>query len=274
MNGRSGMTSPPSRDGHLGDSLIKSGIPTDQDQSGSVGFTTGATTLWALPRIVRLVAVALALALLSSPASATRTAARQPAQKNQQNLGTFRLTYYHVAMEYAPRDGEQANWPIYEPSCENIITRTTRSFHDSLSLEGTGLLRDGRLVNFHERCSCARPGFQGSRICYEVLDRNDFPWGRGAIHKGEPLPLKPFLSVAVDPMMIPLGTTVYLPRLRGLHGPHGRKLNGCFRAEDTGRLIKGRKMDLFTGRPDWTRWMIRQYGIESISVIVNSPRCK
>lgn len=47
--------------------------------------------------------------------------------------------------------------------------------------------------------------------------------------------------IAVDPNVIPLGTVVYI------EFPHNPKFNGRYTARDTGRLIKGNRLDVFTG---------------------------
>ena len=189
------------------------------------------------------------------------------------DLGYFKLTYYHVALEGPAKAPERADWPIYSQDCAQVIALTTRAFHHELSLEGTGLLRDGRLINFEERCGCARPGFRDTRSCYVELDRKKFPWGRGARLNDAYLPLRPLASVAVDPELIPIGSMMFLPGLAGKSGPGGDTLSGCFRAEDTGSAITGKRLDLFTGHPAWTRWMQRTHGLERIRVVLNSPRC-
>ena len=189
------------------------------------------------------------------------------------DLGLFRITYYHVALESPAAQPDEAGWPVYAPDCAKVLAHTSRTFHHALSLEGTGLLRDGRLLNFESRCDCARPGYKSLRTCYVELDRTLFPWGRGAALNGRFLPLRPFISVAVDPRVIPLGTWIYVRRLRGLTTPDGQQLDGCFRAEDTGHNIKGRWLDLFTGLPEHTRWLQRRLRLERVRVAVNAPQC-
>ena len=54
-------------------------------------------------------------------------------------------------------------------------------------------------------------------------------WGAAGTH------LEPFVSVAVDPSVIPLGTVLY--------DAEGR----LYRAEDTGSAIEGNRIDLFVG---------------------------
>lgn len=194
-------------------------------------------------------------------------------------LGNFKLTYYHVAVENPSEDTaggkrEVEFWPIYSRSCNKVIAYTSQVFHQALSLEGTGVLWDGRLVNFVERCSCARPGFKGSRICYQVLDRKKYPWGQGAYYKGKPLALRPFRSLAVDPALIPMGTLLYLPQLKGKKGHKGKPMNGCFRAEDQGSMIKGKRLDFFTGTAYWGRLFWKRVGLTKLRVYHGGKICR
>jgi len=182
-------------------------------------------------------------------------------------LGTFRVTYYFVAEERGT-----GRWPLYAPACGAVLAHTSREFHHELSLEGTGRLRDGRLLNFSERCDCARPGHGGSRVCYEWLDRGEFPWGKGARLEGRDLPLRPFRSIAVDPSRIPVGAVIYIPAWRQGHWPDGSPRDGCLRAEDTGSRVLGWHVDVFVGRPEWASALQRD-GAVSVRAYLNAPEC-
>ncbi len=184
-------------------------------------------------------------------------------------LGRFQVTYYYMAEEK-----QGGSWPLYGPSCATLLALTSREFHTTLSLEGSGRLRDGRVLNFEERCSCARPGHGGSRICYQVLDAGKYPWGRGGAASGRLQPLKPFRSVAVDPAVIPLGTVLFIPAWAGRRAPDGRLLDGCFRAEDTGRLIKRFRLDLFVGTHRWADVFQRKNGFGHVEVYRGGGRCR
>ncbi|URJ76349.1 3D domain-containing protein (plasmid) [Bacillus velezensis] len=59
--------------------------------------------------------------------------------------------------------------------------------------------------------------------------------------------------IAVDPMVIPLGSTVYIPEM-------GRE----FTAEDTGGMIKGSKIDIYMAHGD----QARQWGRKNIDIYV------
>ena len=64
--------------------------------------------------------------------------------------------------------------------------RVPERYACSLKLEGSGLMRDGRVVNYTGPCKF------GYGTCFEQLDVTDFPFGRGAGLR----PLVPFKSVA------------------------------------------------------------------------------
>jgi hypothetical protein len=49
----------------------------------------------------------------------------------------------------------------------------------------------------------------------------------------------------VDPRLIPIGATVYVPELVGIQLPDGNYHDGCLRADDMGGAIKNAKLDFF-----------------------------
>jgi 3D (Asp-Asp-Asp) domain-containing protein len=185
------------------------------------------------------------------------------------SLGRFRLTYYYVAQEddVGPR-------PLHGKGCAEVLAYTSSAFVLELSREGTGRLRDGRLLNFAERCGCAEPGHGGERLCYEVLNPAEYPWGKGARLGPRHHALRPLRSLAVDPSVVPLGTILYLPAWRGRRGPDGKLLDGCFTAGDSGLLVRGRSLDLFAGPRHWAGWLERTYRISSVVVYRDVPRCR
>lgn len=131
---------------------------------------------------------------------------------------------------------------LYGPKCERIA-EVSRAFQMQLQLQGTGKLRDGRVVNIWGACKCDRSP------CYKVTE---LKWGNG----GNGRPLQPFRTVAVDPKLIKLGSLLYVPLLEGRTMPGrapwgGFVHDGCVVADDTGGGIKDRQLDLFVGRKAW-----------------------
>ena len=182
----------------------------------------------------------------------------------------FKLTYYYVAEQIQ----QGGNWPLYGNQCKTVLARVSKRFHHDISLEGTGRLKDGRIINFLNRCDCARPGFRGNRICYTEVDEREYPWGFGAqrIDAG-PYPLNPYRTVAVDPSLIPLGTTLYIPLFDGKTAPNGKVLDGCFFAGDVGSAIKGRHLDLFVGKKAWAPFAAKLIGRNRVKVYDGADRC-
>jgi 3D (Asp-Asp-Asp) domain-containing protein len=146
-----------------------------------------------------------------------------------------------------------------------FFSRVSERYACSLKLEGSGLLRDGRVVNYTGPCKF------GYGTCFEQLDLSDFPFGRGAGQR----PLIPFKSVAVDPRVVRLGEPLYIPEFDGLALPDGSIHDGCVRADDTGGGIKRRKLDFFVVTYGNFRSLLDALlGVTWITPHVEAPRCQ
>ena len=175
----------------------------------------------------------------------------------------FALRFYWLAMESAYSHYYDET-DIY--TREGFILGTfPQKFVRALRLEGSGLLADGRVVNYQGRCN------YGVGTCFHEVDRNTHPYGRGAGNR----PLIPFRSVAVDPRLIPIGEPLYVPEFDGLPMPDGSIHDGCVRADDTGGGIKKRKMDFFVISYANFRFLLRElWGVIWITPHIESPRCQ
>jgi len=175
----------------------------------------------------------------------------------------FALRFYWLAFEdkYGYLDDAV---DLYTPE-GHFLGAFSERFVRSLRMEGSGILWDGRVVNYAGRCR------YGSGTCFEELDMNRYPTGRGAGFRS----LVPFQSVAVDPRLIPIGEPIYVPELDGLHLPNGMVHDGCVRADDTGGGIKKRKMDFFVAEYANFRALLVQLGGENwVTPYIESPRCE
>jgi 3D (Asp-Asp-Asp) domain-containing protein len=145
----------------------------------------------------------------------------------------FRLSFYWLAYEseYA---NEKYDTAIYTREGW-FIGRYPSAFVFELKLEGSGILRDGRVINYDGECP------YGIGTCFRALDPAEHALGRGVQNR----PLEPFRSVAVDPRFIPIGSTIYVPEIIGVQLPDGTHHDGCLRADDQGGAIKFQKMDFF-----------------------------
>jgi len=185
-------------------------------------------------------------------------------------LGTFRYTYYNFPNE---RNYRGAMVSLFDAKCRTLA-RVPMAFHDTLCVQGSGSLESGRTVSFARRdCECARTCPRtGQKICFDTLDKNKFPWGRGAAGTA----IAPLWSVAVDVTVIPLGTALYIPEYEGLpRDREGRSTHdGCFVAEDRGIQVVGKHVDVFTGDVAITKlWDGLVPTNRGVSVFVDSPRC-
>jgi 3D (Asp-Asp-Asp) domain-containing protein len=145
----------------------------------------------------------------------------------------FRLSFYWLAYE-----SEYASAP-YDTDVYTkqgfFIGRFPSAFVFELKLEGSGVLRDGRILNYDGDCN------YGMGTCFRTLALDEHPLGAGAQGRR----LDPFRSIAVDPRYIPIGSPVYVPELVGVLMPDGTRHDGCLRADDVGGAIKQHKLDFF-----------------------------
>lgn len=180
-------------------------------------------------------------------------------------LGRFDITFYYVigedevaraAKKKAANDNVDAGVAdgstelasiappdlvtLYEPRACEPIAEVTKEFAAQARLQGTGKLRDGRVINIWGACPCER------KPCFKVTPNK---WGTA----GNGKPLQPFRTVAVDRTVVKLGSLLYVPLLEGRTMPGrppwgGYVHDGCLVADDTGGGINGKQLDLFVGR--------------------------
>lgn len=145
-------------------------------------------------------------------------------------LGYFRNTYYYVVLEsiYAadPIDSSLLDMEGRD------LARVSTAFKKALTIEGTGKLRDGRVLNFAGRVD--------GETRYRVTAH---PHGTGV---GD-CALIPFHTIAVDPQAIPMGSVVQIDETIGMVLPDGSRHDGTWRVEDIGSAIQGDRIDLFVG---------------------------
>ena len=186
-----------------------------------------------------------------------------------EDLG-FALRFYWLALEtefddpderkYAPRDQAE----IYTRD-GFFIGAVPEQMAWSMRMEGTGVMADGRVINYHGPCK------YGYGTCFATLDPNKHPFGRGAGQRA----LVPFKSVAVDQRLVKIGEPIYVPEFDGMHLPDGTVHDGCVRAEDTGGGIKKRKMDFFVVSYANFRFLLSElWGVSYITPHVMAPKCE
>jgi 3D (Asp-Asp-Asp) domain-containing protein len=179
----------------------------------------------------------------AAPAPESRVAGDAPAGA----LGDFWITYYWVEME---RDYPGADDTLLvEPSGRPLL-KVPKGFADRVCVEGTGVLRDGRVVNIENCSSGYRCAGSNATVCFVVIDAKRFPWGMGS--NGNPL--VPLRSIAVDNAVIPYGTPLYIEAWDGVWIPEVEGLGGFvhdgrFRADDVGNGVTGKHLDIFSGTP-------------------------
>jgi 3D (Asp-Asp-Asp) domain-containing protein len=183
-------------------------------------------------------------------------------------LGRFQLTYYWLAHERRSKSAEadaMVGEVLRSKHCEPIA-EVSPHFAERLSVEGSGVLKDGRVVSIAGNCECGSP-------CYH-LSRRSHPFGTGVDNR----PLSPFRSVAVDPNIIEIGSLLYIADLDGMVMPGeapwgGFVHDGCVVADDQGGSVDGHQLDFFTAKRAHYVTLSRLLGKKQISVFDGTYAC-
>lgn len=129
---------------------------------------------------------------------------------------------------------------------EEVIATVDLALAKKISMEGSGFLPkpDGRLINLAKNADWPDARFF-------VVDTSISPWG----FDSQGGPLVPWVSVAVDPEVIPLNSDLYIEVFDGVQLPQGASLpdgstihNGWFKAVDTSHSFKGKWVDIFAAK--------------------------
>jgi 3D (Asp-Asp-Asp) domain-containing protein len=181
-----------------------------------------------------------------------------------QSLGSFQITYYWLANE-ADYSGTK-NQPIYTTTCTKIADISS-GFKSALTLEGSGKLTDGRVVNYSGSCSCP------SSPCF-VVASSQAPWGYGV----QNIPLVPFRSLAVDTGVLSIKQKLFIPELVGVtmpgSSPHGGFVHdGCVVAHDVGGAIDGKHIDFFAAQKSYYTALDGLLGLTSVTVKQAGAAC-
>lgn len=201
----------------------------------------------------------------------------------KEQLRPWRLTKYYVASQ-SSHPGNAVIPILRSDGVE--LGKATAGFFSSLSLEGTGLLANGKLVNvsgvyipvdadvyepvwtYHKKYLKTRPpGYSGlivkddrvqKAFAFKEIPASEMGVGYG---KDNGLPRDPFRSLAADlgrtaksdtrykgkGGLVPVGTQVYILELDGMKLPDGSTHDGWLVVNDTGGGIFGAHFDLFVG---------------------------
>lgn len=167
----------------------------------------------------RAVAAALLVLLASGSASA------EPEKKLRAII-----TFYWVADESLSRyDGKQT--ATLRDTRGKLIAHTTPRFKRDLVTQGSGWLRDGRTIIYMKKVD----GESRFRVV-----KSKYGLGTTGCQ------LIPYRTIAIDPHVVKLGSTVYIPQFKGAELPDGTTHDGMFIASDTGHF-RGAHIDFFTG---------------------------
>jgi 3D (Asp-Asp-Asp) domain-containing protein len=197
--------------------------------------------------LIRLTALAITVSGCLQPG--TLRADETDTTHDSGYLGKFRNTYYYVSLE-SDYPNAAVDSRILTLSGE-VLARVSSVFKKALDIEGSGKLKDDRVVNF--------AGRKNGEHRYRM---SRYPFGEGAGN----CELIPFHTIAVDPKRIPLGSLVQIDETVGMVLPDGSIHDGLWRAEDVGSAIKKDRIDLFIGTRAQA-YVLQQHGITHLEAL-------
>lgn len=168
-------------------------------------------------------------------ASAAPVSEKKMSEKKRtyKRLGVFAPTFYRILDESASEWKDEPRTIALLTVNGKLIEHVTPSFKRQLDIEGSARLRDGRIVNLHQK-------IDGS---WRYMVARDAPFGLGL----DAYKLIPYRTLAVDAKVIPPGTVLYIPALDGVRLLSGEIHDGFFFAHDEGQGITGNRIDVFVG---------------------------
>ncbi len=160
--------------------------------------------------------------------------------RSQEMVGA---TFYFTPIETDPRYRGSKTYRVFDDQ-GRVIARVSESFYNELKVQGSGILADGRTINFIR----IRGGVRRFK-------ETESKYGLGKSDN----PLKPWRSIAIDfnyyrrrGIKLEIGQQIYIPSTHGLKIPGTNQYHdGIWELADVGGAINGPRIDMFTGTMHW-----------------------
>ncbi len=148
--------------------------------------------------------------------------------ENREYLGKFKVTFYWI-VEECDYSGNKTT-PLYLENGK-LLGFFPYKFVQDFKKESCAELADGRRISYLKRANKVR-------VVNEFLGVNGFT-------------IKPFVSVATDPKIIPTGSKLHIPQLieidRDIHVNGENYPPGTVYAHDIGSMVNNHHIDFFVG---------------------------
>lgn len=168
---------------------------------------------------------------------------------------TYKMTYYWT-YDSKTEPVTPENITVNLQTTDNeVIASVDQALAKRISMEGSGFLPDGRLINLAN-------DYDWPAARFFVVDTTIAPYG----YDSQSGPLVPWKTVAVDPTVIPLNSDVYITEFNGLELPDGSFHDGWFKATDTSHSFSGKWIDVFCATYENYQWMIGRVSLDNVTV--------
>ncbi|CAG7728562.1 unnamed protein product [Allacma fusca] len=162
-----------------------------------------------------------------------------------------RLTMYWVVHESSMKLGSDT---ALKTCRGQILANVSHQFALKIRLEGSGVLRNGRIINL-SNCKC-KPGTDFS--CFQEV--------REPLGSFDNI-LIPFISIATNGTNF--GKTAYSPEMDGWIMPNGLRHNGCLRVDDDCPACSNNHIDFFVWNETNYLDLVRRYPISRLHLSYN-----
>ncbi|KAL1915116.1 uncharacterized protein VTP21DRAFT_7597 [Calcarisporiella thermophila] len=169
------------------------------------------------------------------------------------------FTYYWMVQDQKSgfgNHGSRGGKLVQLANCSGkTIARVTKEFADALTVEGSGILENGLLVN-SAGCECGR-----DFNCFNLLNNRKFPYGQSSMGT----PLRPFTSIAANDLRA--GTKIYVPQVRGWKLPGSDRVhNGCLLVDDRSTSFKSHHIDFFCVTEENYKRLDEKYHVTKVDI--------
>ena len=152
---------------------------------------------------------------------------------NNQITGRFINQEFEITTYYTPKESDFTKWStsnIPDLDSSKACKISNKGFYEEVKCQGSGISKDNKICKYDQITNV-----RDTSQCKPLTSK----FSRGITATGtNPTAHR---TIAVDPNVIPYNSTIYI------EFENNTEWSGCYIAEDTGSMIKGDHIDIYTG---------------------------